>query len=98
MTSTKFIVTTCIGRVKKYAFGTGKTSGNLLMVEYSTLEADAEQFDTMIEAKAFVKQISNPFLRQFTIEPLSVKSFETMTLPVVTEEKLGKKAVVKKVK
>lgn len=101
MSNTKYIVTTNIGRTKKYIFGTGKTSGNLLLVEYSTIEVDAERFDTAIEAKAFLKQISNPFQRQFAIEPVVVKSFEAAMADLVInvdETMLDKKAELKKVK
>jgi hypothetical protein len=103
MTATKYIVTTFVGRQKRYLFGTGKTAANKLQAEYSTQKVDAEIFDTQAEAKAFIKNLSNPYDRVFATEPTEVAETpleELMaTLPVVVDEKkIDRKTVIKKAK
>ncbi len=102
MTVTKYIVTTFIGRQKRYIFGTGKTTGNKLQVEYSTKQVDAEVFETEALAKEFIKNISNPYERVFTVEGVMLAAMplqELMaTLPVVDEKKLDRKTVITKAK
>lgn len=103
MTTTKYIVTTFIGRQKRYIFGTGKTTGNKLQVEYSTKQVDAEVFETEALAKEFIKNISNPYERVFTVEGvmLAAMPLEQLmaTLPIVVDEKkLDRKTVIKKAK
>lgn len=103
MTVTKYIVTTFIGRQKRYLFGTGKTTGNLLQVEYSTKQVDAELFDTEALAKEFIKNASNPYERVFTPEPIQVAehSLETALTSMakaMDDSRLTAKTLAKKLK
>ncbi len=98
MSNTSHIVYTIISRRKQFVFSTGKTAGNRLQVEYSTIQVDAERFDTAKEAKDFIKNLHNPFEREFKTEVVEDIANEVIYHPDIDFKNIDKQAIIKKIK